>query len=126
MKLKSFDHMNCSLAQRLDVIGAEGLIAAASDVQDEYAKLEPGARTEVLGLLKRCDMAEVLEIPLDHLLDQENVRREMWNIRGADVEVPFYAFGKHKIWGATAMVLAELLAMIKGLSSTRGFGSERS
>ena len=64
------------------------------------------------------EVAEVLEIPLDHLLDKKNVRREMWNIRGSDVEVPFYAFGEHKIWGATAMVLAELLEIIKGLSSS--------
>ena len=64
----------------------------------------------------QIEVAEVLEIPLEHLLNQKNVRRETWNIRGADVEVPFYAFGKHKIWGATAMVLAELLAMIKELS----------
>ena len=66
----------------------------------------------------QLEVAEVLEIPLAHLLNPQNIRREMWNIRGADVEVPFYAFGKHKIWGATAMVLAELLEMIKGLSSS--------
>jgi len=59
------------------------------------------------------EVAEVLEIPLEHLLDPHNVRREMWTIMGAEVEVPFYAFGEHKIWGATAMVLVELLEMIK-------------
>jgi 8-oxo-dGTP pyrophosphatase MutT (NUDIX family) len=58
------------------------------------------------------EVAEILEIPLEHLLDPHNVRREMWTIRGAAVEVPFYAFGEHKIWGATAMVLAELLDVI--------------
>lgn len=66
----------------------------------------------------QIEVAEVLEIPLDHLLSPQNIRREMWAIRGVDVEVPFYAFGEHKIWGATAMVLAELLEMIKGLSSS--------
>lgn len=74
----------------------------------------------------QIEVAEVLEIPLDHLLNPHNVQREMWVIRGADVEVPFYVFGEHKIWGATAMVLAELLEIIKGLSSLRGFGSEQS
>jgi 8-oxo-dGTP pyrophosphatase MutT (NUDIX family) len=57
----------------------------------------------------QLEVAEVLEIPLDHLLDPQNIRRETWTIRGTDVEVPFYSFGEHKIWGATAMVLAELL-----------------
>jgi len=65
----------------------------------------------------QVEVAEVLEIPLDHLLSPQNVRREMWTIRNANVEVPFYVFGKHKIWGATAMVLAELLEMIKELTS---------
>ena len=64
----------------------------------------------------QLEVAEVLEIPLDHLLDPQNVRRERWTIRGADVEVPFFAFGEHKIWGATAMVLAELMEVVKGTS----------
>lgn len=59
------------------------------------------------------EVAEVLEIPLDHLLDPHSKRAETWTIRDHDVEVPFYAFGEHKIWGATAMVLAEFLDMIK-------------
>jgi hypothetical protein len=59
------------------------------------------------------EVAEVLEIPLAHLLEPQNIRREIWDIRGTDVEVPFYAFGEHKIWGATSMVMAELLAVLK-------------
>jgi 8-oxo-dGTP pyrophosphatase MutT (NUDIX family) len=59
------------------------------------------------------EVAEVLEVPLDHLLDQKNVQQEVWPLRGLDVGVPFYRFRDHKIWGATAMVMAELLDLIK-------------
>lgn len=59
------------------------------------------------------EVAEVLEIPLDHLLDTQNVQREVWRLRDLDVSVPFYLFRDHKIWGATAMVMAELLDLIK-------------
>jgi len=59
------------------------------------------------------EVAEVIEIPLDHLLDLGNIKRETWPIRGLDVSVPFYLFQEHKIWGATAMVLAELLDLIR-------------
>jgi 8-oxo-dGTP pyrophosphatase MutT (NUDIX family) len=59
------------------------------------------------------EVAEVIEVPLDHLLDTRNIRREKWPLRGIDVTVPFYFFREHKIWGATAMVLAELLDLIK-------------
>jgi len=61
------------------------------------------------------EVAEVIEVPLDHLLDPRNVTREMWPLRGIDVTVPFYLFQGHKIWGATAMVLAELLDLLKGI-----------
>jgi len=58
------------------------------------------------------EVEEVIEIPLDHLLDPENIRREIWPLRGTEVSVPFYRFREHKIWGATAMVLAELLELL--------------
>ena len=61
------------------------------------------------------EVAEVIEVPLAHLLDSRNVKREEWPLRGMKVTVPFYFFGGHKIWGATAMVLAELLDLIAEL-----------
>jgi len=64
----------------------------------------------------QVEVAEVLEIPLDHLFSPKNVRREMWTIRDVEVTVPFYVFGEHKIWGATAMVLAELMEMVKEIN----------
>lgn len=57
------------------------------------------------------EVAEIIEVPVDHLADPANVRRETWRLGGQDVEVPFYAYESHKIWGATAMVLAEFLAL---------------
>lgn len=59
------------------------------------------------------EVAEVIEVPLDHLLDPKNVRKEVWTIMGAEAMVPFYLFKGHKIWGATAMVLAELVELLK-------------
>ena len=59
------------------------------------------------------EVAEVLEVSLAHLLDPGTRGEETWPIRGADVRVPFYRVGHHKVWGATAMVLCELLALIQ-------------
>ncbi len=59
------------------------------------------------------EVAEVIEVPLDHLLEAQNVRREVWPLRGLDVSVPFYFYRGHKIWGATAMIIAELLDLIR-------------
>ncbi len=73
------------------------------------------------------EVAEVLEVPLAHLLNPATRCEEVWDIRGAPVRVPYYAFGEHKVWGATAMVLCELLALltgaVDGLPSADGIAS---
>ncbi|MDP2914762.1 MAG: hypothetical protein Q8O91_04850 [Candidatus Aminicenantes bacterium] len=61
------------------------------------------------------EVAEVIEVPLDHLLDPATVHEETRTIRGETVNVPFYAHGSHKIWGATAMVLAEFLDVVRSI-----------
>jgi len=59
------------------------------------------------------EVAEILEVPLAHLLDPASVKREKWILERGEVSVPFYAFGRHKIWGATAMVLSEFLTLLR-------------
>ncbi|MCJ7580734.1 MAG: CoA pyrophosphatase, partial [Candidatus Aminicenantes bacterium] len=61
------------------------------------------------------EVAEVLEIPLNYLLDPQTVQREMWTLNGLAVDVPFYYFEDNKIWGATAMVLAEFIEIFKNI-----------
>ena len=58
------------------------------------------------------EVAGLLEVPLHLLLDPETRREEDWIWRGAPLHVPFYAVGQHKVWGATAIVLAEFLALL--------------
>jgi len=59
------------------------------------------------------EVAELLEVPLHLLLDPLTRREEDWIWRGAPLHVPFYAVGHHKVWGATAIVLAEFLALLQ-------------
>ncbi len=58
------------------------------------------------------EVAEVLEVPVRHLLHPATRCEETWDLRGARVRVPYYAVGSHKVWGATAMVLCELLSLL--------------
>lgn len=62
------------------------------------------------------EVARLLEVPLAHLAHPATVRHEIRQLRrgGAlhDVEVPYFDVDGEKVWGATAMVLAELLALI--------------
>ncbi len=58
------------------------------------------------------EVAELLEVPLSLLVDPTTRREEDWNWEGATLRLPFYAVGEHKVWGATAIVLAEFLALL--------------
>jgi 8-oxo-dGTP pyrophosphatase MutT (NUDIX family) len=59
------------------------------------------------------EVEEVIEMPLAHLRDPINVHEEIWTLRGIPLRIPFYLFKRNKIWGATAMVLAELLELLE-------------
>jgi len=59
------------------------------------------------------EVAEIIEVPLSHLLDVKNRIEEIWTIRGIQVSIPFFSFLGHKIWGATAMVLSEFLELVR-------------
>jgi 8-oxo-dGTP pyrophosphatase MutT (NUDIX family) len=63
------------------------------------------------------EVAEILEVPLGHLLDPDNHYEELWEIRGFLVQVPYYLVGPHKVWGATAMILSEFLERLRALDS---------
>jgi 8-oxo-dGTP pyrophosphatase MutT (NUDIX family) len=63
------------------------------------------------------EVAELIETPLTLILDPATVVREQWTLRGAVVEVPFFDVFGHKVWGATAMVLSELITMLREASS---------
>jgi 8-oxo-dGTP pyrophosphatase MutT (NUDIX family) len=62
--------------------------------------------------LDRNEVAELIEVPLAILLDPSTRREEEWDREGKPYQVPFYAIAGHKVWGATAMILAELIALI--------------
>ena len=60
-----------------------------------------------------AEVGAILHVPLAHLLAPGTLVREEWTLRGTAVEVPFFAFDEHQVWGATAMMLAELLALFR-------------
>jgi 8-oxo-dGTP pyrophosphatase MutT (NUDIX family) len=66
--------------------------------------------------VEAVEVAELIEAPLGVLLDPATPRVEDWEIRGGVWPIPFYQFGPHKVWGATAMILAEFVAMLAKVS----------
>ncbi len=58
------------------------------------------------------EVARILEIPINALLDPIHLIRTARDRDGVSVSVPAFDVAGHQIWGATAMVLAEFLALL--------------
>ncbi len=54
----------------------------------------------------------ILEIPLAHFLDPANRGQHVQQRGSLRLRAPHFAWGDHQIWGATAMILAELVALL--------------
>jgi 8-oxo-dGTP pyrophosphatase MutT (NUDIX family) len=54
------------------------------------------------------EVAEVLALSLDSLLDEGIKQEEERQFQNFRVKVPFYMVREHKVWGATAVMLSEL------------------
>ncbi len=65
------------------------------------------------------EVVEAIDVPLSVLLDPAVRRAEDREIRGVIVHVPFFAVGSHKVWGATAMILAEFAALLESAITCR-------
>lgn len=57
----------------------------------------------------------VFEISLDEITNPSIISEEILNVRGVEVQAPIYSIQGHKVWGATAMMIAELLMIIENV-----------
>jgi len=58
------------------------------------------------------EVAHILEVAVDELLDPRAVRRVERERDGVRLTIPGFHVSTHEIWGATAMVLAEFLTLL--------------
>lgn len=61
------------------------------------------------------EVSAVISVTLRELLDPARVVTEQWQLRGRTMLVPFFDIAGHKVWGATALILSELVARIRRL-----------
>lgn len=74
-----------------------------------WAKKPPRFRTDPY------EVAKLLEVPLAELLNPASRQEEEWQLRSRRAVVPYLNLQGQTVWGATAMMLGELLAIIRGL-----------
>lgn len=59
------------------------------------------------------EVAEIIETPLQSILDERVRRQEVWERQGDAIFVPYFQIGAHKVWGATAMMLSEFAERLR-------------
>lgn len=71
--------------------------------------------------LRPCpiEIAQILRVPFRAISDPANVVVEEWTLDNVQVYVPFFSLDGHKVWGATAMILSELLARVRRQEQVR-------
>ncbi|SCY87347.1 NUDIX hydrolase [Flavobacterium caeni] len=62
------------------------------------------------------EVAGMIEMPLEHFLDDDNVEMmQMATSYSASIGVPVFKFNQHRVWGATAMMMSELKEVLKSV-----------
>jgi 8-oxo-dGTP pyrophosphatase MutT (NUDIX family) len=64
------------------------------------------------------EVDKVIEISLEELKKPSIIGRKILNVRGLEVDTPFYNLLDTTVWGATAMMISELLMVIDSLEDT--------
>ncbi len=59
------------------------------------------------------EVSALLTVTLSELVDPALVVVEEWSLRGTPMMVPFFAIAGQKVWGATALMLSELVARLR-------------
>ena len=66
--------------------------------------------------IQEAEVAALLEVPLSHLLDPATRQTSTRKIGGGAFEAPYFAVDGHEVWGATAMMLAEFVVVLKSIT----------
>lgn len=76
--------------------------------------------------VQETEVQALLPASLPTLLNPATRTVETWTLHGRPIDVPYYAISGHTVWGATAMMLAELLAVVRQSNAPHDAHSARS
>ena len=62
------------------------------------------------------EVEAIFSVNISDLLNETNQAIEKRNIRGYDVEVPYFKLNNYEVWGATSMILSEFRDLIKSIN----------
>ncbi|RMF99825.1 MAG: CoA pyrophosphatase [Planctomycetota bacterium] len=62
-----------------------------------------------------AEVAEVLEVPVGHLIDERSLSYHRRKYKGREYRAPHFQWHDHRIWGATCMILGELVSVLRDM-----------
>ena len=65
------------------------------------------------------EVAEVVWVPLEFLLDTANREEMVWERAGIKLRMPCYFYEGRRIWGLSLRMLDELMDIVEGRSEKR-------
>lgn len=65
------------------------------------------------------EVAQILEVPLSHLMHPDTRKTGPWQFRGMTLTVPYFDVEGHMVWGATAIMLSEFLGRLTLVTNKR-------
>lgn len=60
-----------------------------------------------------AEVKEAFSVPLQELINNQNFKKEQWDLSQASFHVPHWTIHEVPLWGATAMMMNELLELYK-------------
>lgn len=113
--LREFMEETGATGTTIEVIGAltpiyippsRSLVTPFVGITDRLAPLAPDPR----------EVAELIDTPLDLLMRDDILKRreQFIQVMGGRVQIPYFDVQGHVVWGATAMMIAELRELLRG------------
>jgi len=114
------DELATALRETQEEIGVRPEDVEVLGVLDDLVTVSNFRVTPFVGLIpypyafapNEHEVAEILEVPLDHLLDAANQFEEERERGGARVKMRSFRFRDYVVWGATARMLSQFLGLV--------------
>jgi 8-oxo-dGTP pyrophosphatase MutT (NUDIX family) len=59
------------------------------------------------------EVDEIISVPISDLVNESKLVEEEWDLRGTPYHVPFWNIHRVPLWGATAMMMSEIVELYK-------------
>lgn len=117
MREGSEDLQTTALRETLEEVGIDGDRVEILGRFHDYLAVTLARVTPYVGYIKAPftarphprEVAEVLEVPFPVFRDPARLRIERWMRQGQLIDVYFYSWGAHEIWGLTARIIHDFL-----------------